>query len=468
MSSTQAEDETLACQEHAHSCNEPSETKQSISTALTAILEANEIDIFLAALSEIDIDSAESIQVSELCDALGKVLETTKRSIVSSPLNPSSQDQDDTSRRLATTKQLEEAGVIELALSAMLKHPLNADVQMQCINALQLVARNGPATSKRMGELKCIQLVVRCMIQHKKNVQLQKAGTELLLALTFDKENRGIMGEYYAIEVVVTAMKAQAEDPIESSIGCAFLANVSYESESNKAMIVKSGGVKALLRALKHHLTSSPVCLWSCLALRNLSLNNTETCALLRRLGALRLVLNAMFSFKEDLKLQEHGVTVVRNMLSASLAGQDTSVIQRLVELHGLEYIVRCLRSFRTAEGLQIACVSALRLVTSASETHARLVVSVSGLEAVVSAMLAMRAVCDLQEEAIAILRTCINLGPDVKRRLVTANASDTISLVLKTHITNETLIADGLLIIRQLRGATSLGERTQRPGPMV
>jgi hypothetical protein len=66
--------------------------------------------------------------------------------------------------------------------------------------------------------------------------------------MTPNESNRETCGNFFAIEIRISNMKMFREDVKLTERAVAFLANATHDMQSNKALIVISGGIRALLR----------------------------------------------------------------------------------------------------------------------------------------------------------------------------------------------------------------------------
>jgi hypothetical protein len=405
------------------------------------LMAANRVDVYLAALAELAPDgaapeSAPCGQVGGICSAI--------LALVDGPAGGAEGG--------ATPG---EPGTVELSLKVLLRHTKDARIIESALCALAAQLRATPDAQRRMGELKGPQLIVRSMMNARASKSVQLAGAELLLDLTPSQQNREIMGQFFAVDAVLAGLKSFGDDGAIVTTACAFLANIGFESPKNKALIVEGGGLKVIMRVMRRHKESEAVNVWGALALRNLSLDNAANQAALTEGGCVRLLLAAVLQFKDTERLIDHVLAVVRHLVEGAEECHEESAVQ-VVELRGVEIIVRCMRTFRGAASLHHSAVACLRALADHHDRHAELVVSLGGAEATLSSMIAYRSMEGLQASGIALLHRLGGLTEAVRARIVQAGGLNTISLSLKTHIGNEAMVESGVTALNALKSPRS------------
>lgn len=361
---------------------------------------------------------------------------------------------DDAADDEATRRKLVDKGVVSQILAVLLRHPKSEPTIEAALGLLAVVLQQRPDLHSQIAEVKGPQLIIRSMINTRSCKALQASGCSLLLELTATQQNREIMGQFFAIEVVVSALKAFGDDIALVTTSCAFLANIGFQCPDNKQLIVENGGLKALLRVMKKKKEEEAVMQWCVLALRNLTLECPANQETLISGGVIRILLGSILLFKDNGNLVDHGLALLFYLISGNEEYHTESSKQTL-ELRGVEIIVRCMRTFRNVTSLQLNAVGCLRALADNGDSYSELVLSGGGLEAVLSTMIANRAVEELQANGIRLIYLLGGLGKSAKQRIVHAGGLNTISVSLKTHIGNEKLVESGVATLSMLRAVT-------------
>jgi Spinocerebellar ataxia type 10 protein domain len=404
------------------------------------LLQGKDIPVLLTALSNIKpeepADSPPCVQASSISTS---ILEATAE--ISG---------DDLAKR-----KLVDAGTIQQILAVLFRHPKSVPIIEACLDLLAALLENRPDLHAQIAELKGPHLIIRSMINTQASKSIQLCGCALLLDLTATQRNRELMGEFFAVEVVLSALKEFGEDVSLVSTACAFIANVAFGSTANKDLIVQSGGLKAILRVMKRHKEEETANIWCALALRNLSLDSTVNQKSLTENGCVRVLLASILQHKDVSKLADHSLAVLLNLLDGERTHYNEAAKQTL-ELRGVEIIVRCIRTFRNGASLQNSAVGCLRALADNGDMYSEMVLSGGGMEAALSSMIAYRSVEGLQSNGIRLINLLGGLGSAARARIVQAGGLNTISLSLRTHIGNEKMVESGVRTLTMLRSSRS------------
>lgn len=358
---------------------------------------------------------------------------------------------DDAAEDELTRRELIDKGVVSQIVGVLLRHPKSEPIIEAALGLLAVVLQRRPDLHSQIAEVKGPQLIIRSMINTRSCKALQVSGCSLLLELAATQQNREIMGQFFAIEVVISALKAFSDDIALVTTSCAFLANIGFQCPDNKQLIVQNGGLKTLLRIMKKKKEEEAVIVWCVLALRNLTLDSKTNQETLISGGIVRLLLGNILLFKDNGNLVDHGLALLHNLISGNET-HHTEGSKQTLELRGVEIIVRCMRTFRNVASLQLSAVGCLRALADNGDSYSEFVLAGGGLEAVLSTMIAYRAIADLQANGIRLIYLLGGLGKSAKQRIVQAGGLNTISVSLKTHIGNEKLVDSGVATLNMLR----------------
>jgi Spinocerebellar ataxia type 10 protein domain len=411
--------------------------------AFQDLVATNQVTLYLSALAEITPENQDHQQITLICNALYNAMELQR-------VCPEKLD------------ELDKAGAVELAVSVMVSHPKHQEILLAVFHALRALVHNRTETQIRFGDQKGIQLTVRSMLFLRQSEELQLAGTALLLDLTPSKANREIIGQFFGIEVVITAMQASRSRLDLIGTGCAFLANVAFQSEDNKRTIAKSGGIKRLLRALRENASDETIVMWTALALRNLAFNNSENKMLMTKQGGLRYLVDAAMNCRELEKVEIHILGAIVNIIK-----DDKNNAEQLFKLYGLDLVIQLMRNFRNSIDIQSSCCAILRELTYLADTCAYQVLKSGGLETMLSAMISLRYSQDIQEHGISMLHKMALLGPEARAHILAAGGLETMTSTLNAHILQEKLVEEGVQVIRFIRSSRAATSSAVAIGPI-
>lgn len=406
-----------------------SETGEITPETFKSLCESCELSLFLAALTDIPSDIPESsklsVQVGKICRGIDTVLQNS--SLHSVP------------------------GVLELCLAVLLQHTKDERVIHGTLSVLVVVMPPNEDVQNQFCELKGPQLVIRSMISTRTAKPVQIAGSRILLELTTSERGREVMGQFFAIEVVLSSLKAFNSDPELQRIACAFIANMGYRSPKNKERISQNGGIKAILRIMKKQKDSAVTTTWATLALRNMTKDNFENQEFVFSAGVIRLLLTAILQYKDNEKVVVHAVAVLFHLVDGKNPSH-AAAAQQMVEFRGIDIIVRSMRAFRAVSTLHLCCVGCFRAIAHHGGRYAQSLLAGGALEAALSSMIAYRTMEELQANGIELMRTLGTQGEEVRLRIISAGGLNTISISLKTHIANEAMMEVGATTLLELR----------------
>lgn len=395
------------------------------------------VSSYLTALEEMDPESALSnLSLSANANSIASAMLEVADSVA---------DDDDARRKLV------DDGVVEQILGVLLRHPKSEHIIDASLSLLAVVLQHRPDLHGRLAAVKGPQLIIRSMINTRGCKTVQVSGCALLLELTTTQQNREIMGQFFAVEVVLSALKAFGDDLPLVTTACAFLANIAFKCSANKALIVQSGGLKSILRVMKRNKDDEAVNIWCALALRNLSVESPANQKRLTEGGCVRVLLGCILVLKDCGKLVDHALAVLYNLLDGE-DGHNVESAKQTLDLRGVEIIVRCMRTFRNVASLQHSAVGCLRSLSDNGDAFSEMVLGGGGLEAVLTSMIAYRAMEAVQANGIRLIVLIGGLGKPAKMKIIQAGGLNTISLSLKTHIGNEKMVESGVAALNMLR----------------
>ena len=151
-------------------------------------------------------------------------------------------------------------GCIEAILAAMRQHVASEDLQRYGCLALRSLAVNNDPVASQVFRNGGIDTIMTAMLVHEKDARIQECGCATLRTLaTTTNHLIAAIGKQGGIEAVMNAMLNHRLNPRVQQYGCAILCKLA-SNKRNKDIILKDGGLNAVMAALSTHERDSAVC----------------------------------------------------------------------------------------------------------------------------------------------------------------------------------------------------------------
>lgn len=194
-----------------------------------------------------------------------------------------------------------------------------------------------------------IRVVVVCMKTHGSEMRVLEKGCSALRYLLFTRPNRIRMSESEGIETLISILKAKANVTAIVESAMFALGNALFGCNSNKTLVVDSGGIGAIVDAMSKNIDNAVVQEHGCRALRNLADSNKEICESLFLCGPIKSVVLAMMAYLDNPNVQEHCCAMLFNVAkyySSEIAGFEGVDVEKGVRLarakHQMNQRVQC------------------------------------------------------------------------------------------------------------------------------
>jgi len=242
------------------------------------------------------------------------------------------------------------------------------------------------------------------------------AHTSLQVPIT---QGRGMSGAF-------RAARAHKGSPYIQRLSCLALEALMTNNPENKQNIVSLNGVEWFVEVITFYKSDEEVLLGAIRALRIL-MPNRSTQTRVRKAGAIPLILEAMRTYQDALKLQEQCCWFVRNTAYSHKENQAV-----LLEVGAPDSVLEAMSRFLNEETIQRQGVNALRSMVSGNATvQAK---ATSWISAVTLAMKTHLMSARMQEDGCWALRDLVADSPENRQVALSCDAVKVIQAAQLTH----------------------------------
>lgn len=285
-------------------------------------------------------------------------------------------------RTISSAFKQSNAGISKLVLARAHIEIINAmqhfhssmEIQQRACAAIWALSRDNSARTALIRKGVC-DLIQRAMSRNfGDNVLVEKA-LMALRALSIDEEARDILHRVSVVHDIVQVMECHCMNADIQRDGCAVLSNMAVEFEKKQASVVSVHVLRAVVAALKTHLSDPVVVESACFALNNFSYEETNLRALRRFTEIFPLLERAQQISKGD-----HAFAVVEKLQISraedeSLEEQLHAYLLHLIEQKAdvpevVEEVVEFLRANEWSLRMMAETLSALRLLATKATSH--------------------------------------------------------------------------------------------------
>jgi len=192
-----------------------------------------------------------------------------------------------------------EADGVDVIMNVMISHGENASVLAEAFQALSCLSVD--RTSRNfIAQQGGVMVIASSMSSLDKSVAVQEAGLAALCNIASDVDE-DILDASNIISVVNSSLYHHAKNANVQRKGLALLYNLSIRGEGMKSKLLSSGALTIITKAVKNHTNSSKVVASALRILQNLS--NTDECMMiLLEKTTITLIIHAMMLHIENLK----------------------------------------------------------------------------------------------------------------------------------------------------------------------
>ncbi|KAK3239823.1 hypothetical protein CYMTET_50280 [Cymbomonas tetramitiformis] len=199
-------------------------------------------------------------------------------------------------------------------------------------------------------------------------------------------------------EYICQGMDKLQHSAVVQEQGCRALTSIVIRSEGNKGKVVQSGGLRAVLLALRRHVRHAGVQEQSCRALKNFAAS-TDVQAMLAKAGGLGAVVASLRAHPQHVGVQEQACGALVNLATTA-----TTRVQAAVVVYA---VIGALRTHAAHSGVQENGCRVLKNLAINKDNQVK-VAAVGGIEVVIEALHRHRDHIGVQEKGC---RALVNLA---------------------------------------------------------
>eukprot|EP00658_Telonema_sp_P-2_P020140 TRINITY_DN17941_c0_g1_i5.p1 TRINITY_DN17941_c0_g1~~TRINITY_DN17941_c0_g1_i5.p1 ORF type:complete len:629 (+),score=99.95 TRINITY_DN17941_c0_g1_i5:203-2089(+) len=224
-----------------------------------------------------------------------------------------------------------EPSVVQQMITCI-QQPLNVEVTIAALNALNQIASHGQVFKNALSSLGVLQLVsshhsLNPSPSHLRSVTVHKSRLYLAMGVVCDT-TRGLALELGLVSSTIMFMCDFPHEPELQQAGCALLANLACGSDLGKQQVVDEGGIELVVQAMHHHARHALLQRFSCMVLSNIHTVNSATRML--EAGVVESTRKAMQHFESNHELWEASAKLLYRMVSrAQLRAEEMLQAQR-------------------------------------------------------------------------------------------------------------------------------------------
>eukprot|EP00928_Gymnodinium_smaydae_P031450 TRINITY_DN23074_c0_g1_i1.p1 TRINITY_DN23074_c0_g1~~TRINITY_DN23074_c0_g1_i1.p1 ORF type:complete len:1296 (-),score=285.45 TRINITY_DN23074_c0_g1_i1:260-4147(-) len=238
--------------------------------------------------------------------------------------------------------RLFELGGIDLIADCMRCYPAHEELQLSCLHVL--VRSNGENEDVRVRTVavECIPLVIAAMKQFPDCAKVQELSSAVFYELCKDNaENRDTIGAQKGVELIAAGMDKHRKDKTIMEPACGALDQLLFRNKGNQERAIACNAMKPILLALQFNPKHEKVQERGVSTLWHLVNDSARATQQLGSQGGAPLVLTALKSFPEVLKLQYCGCAAL-----AAICADNRERRDRLVMQKAMEVVVESLQKF--------------------------------------------------------------------------------------------------------------------------
>mmetsp|Transcript_12561 Transcript_12561/g.44491 ORF Transcript_12561/g.44491 Transcript_12561/m.44491 type:complete len:1305 (-) Transcript_12561:35-3949(-) len=261
----------------------------------------------------------------------------------------------------AVRAQMVELGGLEVALDALLRHPVSIQVLARAFEVLCLLCLDGPEPRARAVEHRGLELTLATMRFLIDDADSQERGCVLLDALAGDSlqlRARLLVQATNGLQSVLQAGARKVQRKQVQFLVCALVLKLASDSGESRQRAGSIGACEGVLAAMLAFPKKTDIEACACNALLQLSNRCAENVNRIAAAGGVKTVCLAMFKGEKCLELQEAGLGVLRFLMADS-----EEIPEEVTDLGGLQIVVGALETFPDSLLVQehgLSCISHL------------------------------------------------------------------------------------------------------------
>ena len=267
-----------------------------------------------------------------------------------------------------------DAGGLWAVITAMERFPKKHAVQKEgCYFLQNLIVRSVHALSA-VSSSKVVPIIVEAMSSADSNTEFLLSVCGLIANLAVNKEAKGVVGKSDAIFAVISVLNTTDDVEVKQA-ACTALKNLAVGSTDNQTKILEKGGFDALFSAIRTHPNDPLLLVLSFNLMKELCINDEDVAYLIVKSGGIKIILKAMETNRDLATMQVAACGIIGYLL---LKGKSEIHAPKLVKA-----IVTAMKNHTDASDVQIQACDALfelsqvpttRLILKKKETQELLI----------------------------------------------------------------------------------------------
>lgn len=213
--------------------------------------------------------------------------------------------------------RLRDCGCIEVVVEGMKRYPESVSVQEHCILALKNICQQNGKNQRTVGEIGGVELLTEVMRKNQSSPVLLVKVCTTLRYMCFEEKIREMVGRNGALILIIEALDPVSCQCSVGDVGLVLkaLTNATFSPDENKQIVVRCGGIEAVMKVLQKHMDDEEVVESGLRVFRNVSDRGGVNCQLLENANVFSYAIGRVEHFKEHAGITEHVFAIVINAI---------------------------------------------------------------------------------------------------------------------------------------------------------
>jgi hypothetical protein len=261
------------------------------------------------------------------------------------------------------------------------------------------------------------------------------------------------------VRVPLADMESTRHDGKKQAMHCRALGKLAYESEKNKKIIVKAGGIEHICKAMSVHLHDEVVQEESCGALINIATGNLDVQQTIADAGGVRLICAALKAHERSEIVQGSGCWALACIAAAADSADKPDkpgVHAHIADAGGVDRICIAMKSHKMNAAVQVAGCRALANLAASNDEES--VMNAGAIERICSAMQAHLNSAVVQKRGCSALMHIATSSVDAQAIIAQNGGIECICSGMAVHMQSEDVQEKGCWALVCLTGDSTTG----------
>lgn len=211
-------------------------------------------------------------------------------------------------------QKIVEAGGASILVKLMKTYPDSNSANDDAIAIIRNIAVGNTEAQMEIGMSGGLGCLCRAIEKFAKHERIPDKVCTAIRYLCFLPENRVKVRDSHGVEAIVGALKANIDRVGTVENALLAIGNATFESEENKSVVGRCGGITAIIEAVERHRLSEQIQEHGCRVLRNLSDGFELNRKLEAENGAINMGVFAMMGCPDNASVQEQACAMLLNI----------------------------------------------------------------------------------------------------------------------------------------------------------